>query len=457
MAYQYNRKKGYEALIQNAVKNNRVDTAAVYKTASRQYEDPYKKQRIQAIQDYQKKTLEYDPETDPQVKRLMENYIDQGQRDVQDTVADVSAGTGGIEEISQTASRQYEDPYKQQRLQAIQDYQNKKFEYDPETDPQVKKLRENYIAQGQRAMRDTVADVSARTGGMASSYAQIAGQQIYQQYMEGLSDQERELYTQKYNQYLDELSRQAQAANLLGQESDRESSDYYKRIGQAMERWAALGEADSYVAQALGVQEGAKTTDEAYRQWQRDFQEKTWDQEQKTAKSDTDYARALEKAQTLGAAGDFSGYKNLGYSDQETKTLQDWYRKQMAAAAAGSGSGSGSGTKKEAYSKTAQETAQGLLTAAAKKKGSISEDTAEILESMGISRTMIQKDFGVTIGQANQAAGRKSNMKNLLKKEIDTGNITWNVLLANIDQAKSKGLLTEEDENELLKIAAGKV
>ena len=212
------------------------------------------------------------------------------------------------------------------------------------------------------------------------------------------------------------------------------------------------------MAQALGVQEGAKTTDEAYRQWQRDFQEKTWDQEQQTAKSDTDYARALEKAQTLGAAGDFSGYKNLGYSDQETKTLQDWFRQQLAAAAARSGSVSGSGTKKETYSKTAQETAQALLNAAQKTKGSISEDTAEILESMGISRTMIQKDFGVTIGQANQAAaGRKSNMKNLLKKEINTGNITWNVLLANIDQAKSKGLLTDEDENELLKIAAGKV
>ena len=425
MAYQYNRKKDYEALIQNAVKNNRMDTAAV-------------------LEQQRNAKILGDGMTQYQTTNRYAQYLPK---------------SGATAEISQTASRQYEDPYKQQRLQAIQDYQKKTFEYDPETDPQVKRLRENYIAQGQRAMRDTVADVSARTGGMASSYAQIAGQQIYQQYMEGLSDQERELYTQKYNQYLDELSRQAQAANLLGQESDRESSDYYQRIGQAMDRWAALGEADSYVAQALGVQEGAKTTDEAYRQWQRDFQEKTWDQDQQTAKSDTDYARALEKAQTLGAAGDFSGYKDLGYSDQETKTLQDWYRQQLAAAAAGSrsGSGSGSGTKKEAYSKTAQETAQGLLTAAAKKKGSISEDTAEILESMGISRAMIQKDFGVTIGQAQAAAGRQSNMKNLLKKEINTGNITWNVLLANIDQAKSKGLLTDEDENELLKIAAGKV
>lgn len=132
MAYQYNRKKDYEALIQNAVKNNRMDTAAVLE-----------QQRNAKI-------------------------LGEGMNQYQTTnrYAQYLPKSGGTAEISQTASRQYEDPYKQQRLQAIQDYQKKTFEYDPEADPQVKRLRENYIAQGQRAMRDTVADVSARTGGM---------------------------------------------------------------------------------------------------------------------------------------------------------------------------------------------------------------------------------------------------------------------------------------------------
>lgn len=37
---------------------------------------------------------------------------------------------------------------------------------------------------------------------------------------------------------------------------------------------------------------------------------------------ETEYARALEKAQTLAAGGDFSGYKAMGYSDQEIANLK---------------------------------------------------------------------------------------------------------------------------------------
>ena len=37
---------------------------------------------------------------------------------------------------------------------------------------------------------------------------------------------------------------------------------------------------------------------------------------------ETEYSRALERAQTLAAAGDFSGYLDLGYSADEVANLK---------------------------------------------------------------------------------------------------------------------------------------
>jgi hypothetical protein len=57
------------------------------------------------------------------------------------------------------------------------------------------KYKEQYIADqtamytdyGKRAMQDTVGEISARTGGLASSYAGIAGQETYDNYMQELA------------------------------------------------------------------------------------------------------------------------------------------------------------------------------------------------------------------------------------------------------------------------------
>lgn len=45
------------------------------------------------------------------------------------------------------------------------------FSYDPEKDPTYQQYKESYTRSGERAMQDTLGQVSARTGGLASSYA----------------------------------------------------------------------------------------------------------------------------------------------------------------------------------------------------------------------------------------------------------------------------------------------
>ncbi|MEG1578244.1 MAG: hypothetical protein RR336_05730, partial [Oscillospiraceae bacterium] len=57
------------------------------------------------------------------------------------------------------------------------------FSYDPQKDDTYKQYQESYTRNGQRAMQDTLGQVSARTGGLASSYAGNASQQTYDNYM----------------------------------------------------------------------------------------------------------------------------------------------------------------------------------------------------------------------------------------------------------------------------------
>ena len=76
-----------------------------------------------------------------------------------------------------------------------------KFEYDMGADPMYQKYKEQYTALGKLAMEDTVGQVSSLTGGYANSYAQTAGQQSYQNYMDQLNNMMPELYSMARSNY----------------------------------------------------------------------------------------------------------------------------------------------------------------------------------------------------------------------------------------------------------------
>ena len=77
-------------------------------------------------------------------------------------------------------------------------------------------LAKRYSDQGRKAMDDTVGQVAARTGGLASSYATVAGQQAYGDWMGRLEDAARSLYD----------SEMAEKANKLGVAQNMYDRDY---------------------------------------------------------------------------------------------------------------------------------------------------------------------------------------------------------------------------------------
>ena len=66
-------------------------------------------------------------------------------------------------------------------------------------------LVKRYSAQGRQAMDDTVGQMAARTGGLASSWAASAGQQAYGGWMEKLEDAARSLYDSEFAKKMNKL------------------------------------------------------------------------------------------------------------------------------------------------------------------------------------------------------------------------------------------------------------
>lgn len=107
------------------------------------------------------------------------------------------------------------------------------FEYDFNADPLYQQYKDQYIAQGNRAMQNAMANAAALTGGYGNSYAAMAGQQANQQYLSGLNNMIPELMDAAYQRYRDEgqdLYDQMNLANTL----DQLAYGRYQDKGQAL-------------------------------------------------------------------------------------------------------------------------------------------------------------------------------------------------------------------------------
>lgn len=99
------------------------------------------------------------------------------------------------------------------------------FSYDSANDPLYKYFANMYQRNGERAMRDTLGELSARTGGLASTYAGSAAQGSYNEYMQGLNDIVPELYDLAYSIYQNEGDEQRANLEML---QALEQGDYAK-------------------------------------------------------------------------------------------------------------------------------------------------------------------------------------------------------------------------------------
>lgn len=79
----------------------------------------------------------------------------------------------------------YQSDYSDVIDNAVRDLQN--WRYDPNQDASYQALSQMYQNNGRQAMQDTLGQISARTGGLASSYAGNAAAGAYENYMNQLA------------------------------------------------------------------------------------------------------------------------------------------------------------------------------------------------------------------------------------------------------------------------------
>lgn len=97
----------------------------------------------------------------------------------------------------------YQSQYSQQLNDLYNQIMNREdFSYDINGDALYQQYRDQYTQQGQNAMRDTMGQAAAMTGGYGSSYATTAGNQAYQSYLQQLNEVIPELYSQAYQRYV---------------------------------------------------------------------------------------------------------------------------------------------------------------------------------------------------------------------------------------------------------------
>ena len=107
------------------------------------------------------------------------------------------------------------EPYVQQ-LNALYDQimNRKPFQYDLNSDLLYKNLADSYTQAGQKAMRDTMGTAAGLTGGYGNSYAQLVGNQAYQEHLTALNDKIPSLYEEALNAYLKEGDQMLQQYQL---------------------------------------------------------------------------------------------------------------------------------------------------------------------------------------------------------------------------------------------------
>ena len=303
--------------------------------------------------------------------------------------------TGGI--ISGDLNSQLNDLY-------TQIMNRPSFSYDLNADMLYQQYRDQYVNQGQQAMKDTMGQAAALTGGYGSSYGQAVGQQQYDAYLQRLNEVIPDLYDRAYQQYQDEgdvLMKQYSIAK------DAEDTAYDRYINQR--NWE-------------------------YQLGRDQIEDSRYKQEYADSRADVEYDRNMTEAEkvkaqledhakTMAAYGDFSGYKALGYSDSEINIMRVAYEQELAAAKAKSTSRSTSKStsKSTTGAGSGSQDYDGLFLAA-KKSGAPKNYIANHYKEYGFSKsTGLTSDYATWLEYNAHSPGGSLPQYSTIKEESEAG------------------------------------
>ena len=220
----------------------------------------------------------------------------------------------------------------------IQDLYNQivnrpKFKYDLNSDMLYQQYRDQYAMQGQLAMKDTMGQAAALTGGYGNTYAQAAGQQAYDAYLQQLNDVVPELYGMAMDQYNMEGDQMVQQYGMLGDMADTEYGRYQDSLNQY---WQNIG---------LLKDQADDAYNQGYENWYNAHQMGVQQEQIAYEKQLKQYDKLVELITSTGYAPTTDELTAAGMTPAQAQAYKSYYDKQNAPKSSGGGGSSSGGSK----------------------------------------------------------------------------------------------------------------
>ena len=202
----------YQALINDAVNNKDFYAAAMY--------EQLRNQKIDDLGLDYEKTYLYSGALNNQTS----------QQNQQDSLSAILEYMQNWQQQNQKPVEYVTDP---RVMEMYNDIVNRDaFSYNPENDPLYQQYLQTAQREGDRAMRETLAEAATSAGGM-NSYAITAAQQANNYYNSQLNDRIPELYQLAYEKYLKDIDNQVRDLGLLQSMDETQ----YNRYRNTMNDW----------------------------------------------------------------------------------------------------------------------------------------------------------------------------------------------------------------------------
>lgn len=248
----------------------------------------------------------------------------------------------------------YDNKYDLQLQEAYQNIVGRDpFSWNADQDPFYQDYARRYTQLGQQAMKDTMGQAAALTGGYGNTYAQFAGQGAYNQYMAALADKQIELEERAYQRYQDAGDELYRQYSMLGDLRDTEYGRYRDAVSDYNYNLALMQaqEAEDYQRAVYNNNLRIQAEQEGYGRYRDALNDARYQDElgysrYRDALSDYRYEDELSYSRWRDAVSDSRYEDELAYqryrdSVGDDRWQQEFNLKQTSAASSGSSGGSG--------------------------------------------------------------------------------------------------------------------
>lgn len=220
---------------------------------------------------------------------------------------------------------EFESKYEGQISDILDNILNRpKFSYTAEdmtNDDLYKMYRDQYLRQGNLAMRDTMGNAAALTGGYGSTYASAAGQQAYDNYVSMLNDKALDFYDRAYQRYNDEGQNLYNQMNVV---TGLDNTDYQRHRDTVSDYYNDLNYYNGRYNQEYGYDYGQYQDRVAADQWAQEFAFQKQQAAQEQANWEAEMALRRQAAASSGGGrgrSSRSSSKKKSSSSRNTNTI----------------------------------------------------------------------------------------------------------------------------------------